>query len=345
MNPLCPSSNRGFVIFLLVSAMTASLGCASRERRAQSETSSPRIEWALVIHGGAGVPADEADHTDHEQSLREALSLGRGVLNRGGSSVEAVTAVVERLENDPLFNAGRGAVFTSEGTCELDASLMDGKDRNCGAVSGVTTVKNPIRLAERVMTESRHVFLVGRGAETFAAEQGLELVENAYFQTDRRREQWERTRGRAGVRPATDSTEYLGTVGAVALDRDGNIAAATSTGGLTNKRYGRVGDSPIIGAGTFADNASCGVSCTGQGELFIRHGIAHALAARVELGGQSLDSAARQLLTEVLPDDSGGLIALDRNGNIVMDFNTAGMYRGAADARGRFEIGVFREEK
>lgn len=338
MNAIPPA-----LVLPLLLAVTCCVGCASKERRPEPPDASPRIEWALAIHGGAGVPADGADHSEQEQSLREALSLGRGILNRGGSSVEAVVAIVERLENDPLFNAGRGAVFTSEGTCELDASLMDGSTRNCGAVSGVTTVKNPIRLAAQVMYESRHVFLVGRGAETFAAEQGLELVENTYFQTDHRREQWERARGRAGAPPRTGA-EYLGTVGAVALDRDGNIAAATSTGGLTNKRYGRVGDSPIIGAGTFADNASCGVSCTGQGELFIRHGIAHALAARVEFGGQSLGSAARQLLTEVLPEDSGGLIAIDRDGNIVMEFNTAGMYRGAADARGRYEVGVFRDK-
>lgn len=345
-----PCFTRWISIMLIAFMLPSCAGREHRERRTSERVARP--EWALVIHGGAGVSKSLSDPEGYRESLRQALTIGRAVLNRGGSSTEAVIAVVKQLEDDPRFNAGRGAVFTSEGTCELDASLMDGNTLQCGAVSGVTTIKNPILLAERIMTESKHVFLVGRGAETFAEEQGLERVENSYFQTDRRRHQWEKRRARAdrdGSNPATPSRDVeepvkkMGTVGAVALDRDGNLAAATSTGGLTNKRYGRVGDSPIIGAGTYASNESCAVSCTGTGELFIRHGIAHALAARVRFGGQTLEQAANILLTEVLPTDSGGMIAIDRNGRMIAPFNTDGMFRGMANSEGRFEIGIFED--
>jgi len=267
------------------------------------------------------------------------------------TSLDAITVVVQFLEDQPRFNAGRGAVFNHRGDCELDASIMDGATLNCGAVSGVTTIKNPILLARKVMTESRHVFLVGRGAEIFAKELGFEKVSNNYFKTEARRESWQRAlereaAGQSSVLPSSgEDDSYFGTVGAVALDQNGNLAAATSTGGLTNKRYGRVGDSPIIGAGTYADNSSVAVSCTGQGELFIRHGVAKSLAALCEYADLSLEEAARRIVFDTLPPDSGGLIAVDRSGNISMTFNTPGMYRACANSEGLLQVGIGAEMK
>lgn len=288
---------------------------------------SEPADWALVIHGGAGAdPAklspEELD--GYQQTLATALRAGSRILEQGGSSLDCVEAVVTMLEDSPYFNAGKGAVFNAAGQHELDAAIMDGHDRSCGAVAEVKTVKNPIKLAHRVMTDTRHILLAGEGAEEFAGECGVERVENSYFSTEKRRRQLE---------------EKKGTVGCVALDRQGNLAAATSTGGLTNKRWGRIGDSPLIGAGTYADNRSCAVSCTGTGEEFIRRALAHDVSARMLYGQASLEEAARAAI-DSLPDDCGGLIAVDRQGHTAMPFNTAGMARARADSKGLFEIGV-----
>lgn len=335
-------NSRGCTLLLLVIALSA--GCAGPS--ATDAAKAKRVDWAIAIHGGAGVI--ERDRSVEEikgyrDALSAALDAGRQVLASGGTSLDAVERVVQRLEDDERFNAGKGAVFTSAGTCELDAAIMDGRKLACGAVSGLRIVKNPILLARRVMEKSRHVFLVGEGAEHFAAEQGLERVPNEYFQTERQRKRWQQVVDEEKRNSASAPAPRYGTVGAVALDRFGNLAAATSTGGLTNKRYGRVGDTPIIGAGTYADNASCAVSCTGTGELFIRHGVAHRVAMLVEYGGLSLGRAVHQVIHERLSPQDGGLIAVDRNGRIILDYNTDGMYRGAADSGGRFDVKIWEE--
>ena len=291
----------------------------------------PSARWALVIHGGAGYnPADMAPERvkQVEEGLQKALRAGVEVLESGGSALDCVEKVVLALEERPEFNAGKGAVFNSEGEHELDAAIMDGRDRACGAVAGVKTVRNPVSLARLVMSKTRHVMLAGDGAEQFATEQGVERVENSWFDTPESRAAWER--------------HSKGTVGCAALDQHGNIAAATSTGGLTDKKWGRIGDSPVIGAGTYADNRSCGVSCTGTGEEYIRRSIAHDISARMLYGKASLAEAAQAAL-ESLPEDTGGIIAVGKDGEIVLLFNTTGMARGAANSEGRFEIGLGRE--
>ena len=300
------------------------------------------VEYALAVHGGAGIEPERmtADQrAAYEKSLKAALQRGKTILADGGTALDAVEQVVRLLEDDPLFNAGHGAVFNSAGTHELDASIMDGRTRACGAVAAVRTVKNPVSLARLVMTETRHVLLIGDGAEQFADEmehkQQIERVENSSFSTLKRRSEWERAVEREKQR--RDPQPAKGTVGCVALDRDGNLAAATSTGGLTNKRFGRVGDSPIIGAGTYADNATCAVSCTGTGEEFIRNAIAFRVSALMSFKNLSLDEAAREAIA-VLPHDAGGLIAVAANGSISMPMNTTGMARAAADSTGRFEV-------
>jgi beta-aspartyl-peptidase (threonine type) len=312
----------------------------------------PRIAYAIAIHGGAGVEPAELDadrRAAYEKSLAAALRAGQEILADGGPALDAVERVIRLLEDDPLFNAGRGAVFNSAGGHELDASIMDGRTRACGAVAGVQIVKNPITLARLVMTETRHVLFAGEGAHEFARSMrdrpGVELVENSYFSTPERREEWRkaverdrRTERRPVPRNPADPAAHRGTVGCVALDRHGNLAAGTSTGGLTNKRFGRVGDSPIIGAGTYADNATCAVSCTGTGEHFIRNVVAFRVAALMEFRGQSLDEAVREVIFRRLDPDVGGLIAVGRDGAISMHTNTAGLARAAADSTGRFEV-------
>ena len=298
---------------------------------------------SIAIHGGAGpVPRNALTPTVEKEfraSLQSALDSGYSVLEGGGSSLDAVTAAVRLLENDPLFNAGRGAALTRDGAAELDAAVMEGKRQRAGAVASVRHVKNPIDLARRVMEKSRHVLLVGAGAEEFALEEGLELVANAYFKTDERRRQLEAEQRGQSV---SDLIPSHGTVGAVALDDQGTLAAATSTGGMTNKRQGRVGDSPIIGAGTYAKNGVCAVSATGHGEYFIRAVAAHHIASAVEYRGMTLDDAVRELLHTVLPKlgGRGGIISVDGTGRIVMDFSTEGMFRGARDSHGRNEIAI-----
>lgn len=309
---------------------------------------------ALVIHGGAGV-IDRAGLSDEDArqiraALDQALDAGHAVLSAGGAALDAVEAAVVVLEESPHFNAGHGAVFNAQGRHELDASVMDGRSRRAGAVAGVTTVRNPVRLARRVMTQSPHVMLMGEGAEAFAdGHADLPRVENTWFSTPARRAQLERAQARehaqGGAALAPAAGPYHGTVGAVALDAQGGIAAATSTGGMTNKRWGRVGDSPIIGAGTWAD-AGCGVSATGWGEFFIRNAVAHDICARVAYGGATLQAAAEEVVLRVVPAQGGdgGVIALDAQGHIVMPFNTTGMYRGWIAADGTRGTAIFGDE-
>jgi beta-aspartyl-peptidase (threonine type) len=300
---------------------------------------------AIAIHGGAGVIPREALGADggavYKAGLAEALDAGYAVLDKGGSSLDAVTAAVRLLEDNPLFNAGKGAVLAHDGYAELDASIMDGSNLAAGAVTGLRHVKNPIDLARRVMENSPHVFLAGAGAEEFALSQGLTLVPNEYFVTPIRKQQLERVL-QGQTRPRNELSG-LGTVGAVAVDARGNVAAATSTGGMTNKRWGRIGDAPVIGAGTYANNASCAVSATGHGEYFIRSVVAYDICALVEYRGWSLDKAAREVVKNKLVQrgGEGGVIAVDPRGTVVMEFNSPGMFRGMRDAAGRREIAIY----
>ena len=291
-------------------------------------------QFGLVVHGGAGTIVKSKMTPEKETAIRaalnEALNAGWSVLNEGGTSTEAAIAAVMVLEDSPFFNAGKGAVYTSSETHELDASIMEGQTLQAGAVSGVSNVKNPIVLARLVMTDSPHVMLSGKGAETFAEEHNLEIVSNDYFNTEYRYQQLQESKERAKKKAALQPPEKFGTVGAVALDKHGNLTAATSTGGTTNKRYGRVGDSPIIGAGTYANNKSCAVSATGHGEFFIRNVVAHDICARMQYREESLSDAANSVVHDTLVEagGSGGVIAIDRQGNVAMPFNTKGMYRG-----------------
>ena len=305
---------------------------------------------AIAIHGGAGTITREDLTTTQEATyratLREALEAGHKLLSNGASSVAAVEAAVQVLEASPLFNAGVGAVMTWEGHHELDASIMSGVDLQAGAVAGVKTVESPIALARAVMQQSRHVLLSGTGAEDFAREAGLPPVPNSEFTTPRRKAALEKAKAR--LREQADVTQVVaplkwGTVGAVALDQQGNLAAATSTGGMTAKRWGRIGDSPLIGAGTYADNRSCAVSATGHGEFFIRYNVAADICARVRYQGKTIEQAGREVIfNELLPaGGTGGVIILDPAGNISMPFNTPGMYRGSIDHSGRVTIEIY----
>jgi len=303
--------------------------------------------FGLAIHGGAGT-MPRADMTPEAEAryragLEEALDAGYEVLRRGGASLDAVTRAVVSLEDNPLFNAGRGAVFTLDGHNELDASIMDGQTLKAGAVCGVTRIRNPIELARCVMERSEHVFLAGAGAEEFAQEQGFSLVPQSYFHTPERWQQLQRIRG--GDKGLSGHTiSHVGTVGAVALDRHGHLAAATSTGGMTGKRFRRIGDSPVIGAGTYADDRSCAVSATGHGEIFLRCAVAHDIAARMRYGGRSLGVAAREVVFEELPalEGEGGVIAIDKRGEIALEFNSEGMFRAARKEDGEKEIAIYR---
>ncbi len=305
---------------------------------------------AIAVHGGAGTIERGLLSEERELAIREALEkavrAGHEILANGGSSLDAVTAAVEILEDAPEFNAGRGAVLTSEGTVELDASIMVGGSLDAGAVASVKGVRNPIQAARLVMTDSPHVMLVGEGAETFARNRELDFADDDWFITDFRREQLEAIRARRDTQMTELSEDWYSTVGAVALDREGNLAAATSTGGMSNKRWGRVGDSPIIGAGTYADNRSCAVSATGHGEYFIRHVVAYDICARVAYTGQTLAEASDTVVNKVLRQvgGDGGVIAVDPRGRISMPFNTAGMYRAAIHADGRLEVGIYNDE-
>jgi beta-aspartyl-peptidase (threonine type) len=307
----------------------------------------------LVIHGGAGAIKRDKLPIEREQAYTQALATslmaGYAVLAAGGSSIDAVMAAIVEMEDSPMFNAGKGSVFSHAGRNELDASIMNGSTRMAGAVAAVTTIRNPIRAAHAVMTKSAHVMLIGEGAETFAAEQEIEIVDSSYFHTQHRWNQLQKAITEERIvldhdtgSDITNEDEKYGTVGAVALDRHGNLAAGTSTGGLTNKRFGRVGDSPIIGAGTYADNRSVAVSATGTGEMFIRTAAAFNTAAQVRLQHKSIVEAANNTLTEIAGiGGEGGLIVLDAKGNYAMCFNTSGMYRGVISNDGIARIGVF----
>lgn len=310
----------------------------------RSEPAAPSAtKWSLAIHGGAGtipktIPESERDA--YLASLRKALEIGRGVLAGGGTSLDAVEKVVRFLEDDPLFNAGKGAVYTHDGTHELDAAIMDGRDLSCGAVAGLKTVRHPISLARLVKERSPHVFLVGEGAEAFATDMKVERVENSWFDTPKRYEQLQQAlRREQEEKPREEKPK--GTVGAVALDRHGNLAAATSTGGMTNKRWGRLGDVPVIGAGTYANNKTCAISATGWGEKFIRHTVAHDISALMEYAGLSLQQAAERVIHGKLEKDDGGIVGVGRDGSIALVFNSEGMYRGAADSAGRLEVRIW----
>jgi len=309
------------------------------------------IPLTIVIHGGAGTITRESITPEQEKAYREklseALDAGYKVLKSGGTSLDAVTAAITIMEDSPLFNAGKGAVFTSEGRNEMDASIMDGKTRNAGAVAGVTTIRNPILAARAVMEKSSNVMLTGSGAEQFAEKNGLKIVDPSYFYTERRYKSLERARQmekeQGSINFRHENVFKYGTVGALALDKYGNLAAGTSTGGMTNKKYGRIGDSPVIGAGTFADNNSCAVSATGHGEYFIRHVVSYDVAARMMYLGESLEKAAETVINKKLKEagGTGGIIALDRNGNVAMPFNTSGMYRGFRKQGGETQVFIY----
>ena len=330
----------------------------------------PAPRWSIVVHGGAGV-IERANLTpeledQYRAAMARALATGGHILDNGGTSLDAVEAVIREMEDDPLFNAGRGAVFTAEGKNELDASIMDGRTRAAGSIAGVTTIRHPISAARAVMENSRHVMLIGEGAEAFARTQQLEIVPPSYFFTERRWQQLEtnlrnnnlsippRPAG-APRAPRAELTypddHQFGTVGVVAMDAHGNIAAGTSTGGTTGKRWGRVGDAPIIGAGTYAQNGVCGVSATGTGEFFIRVGVARDICARMQFNGESAQAAADNVMAEVGATlntqgeaGDGGVIVLDGRGRFAWSFNTPGMYRAAVSAGGVPVIEIFRDE-
>ena len=291
-------------------------------------------KFVIVLHGGVGTidkAMPDSIKQDYLKSLSEALTIGKTILQNGGTSLDAVEQVVRFLEDDPKFNAGKGATYTSDGTHELDASIMYGKDLSCGAVASVKSIKNPISLARLVMENTSHVLLVGEGAEKFGELMKVEIVQNDYFDTPRRFEQWQNS-----VRKETK-----GTVGCVALDIYGNLAAATSTGGVVNKMPGRVGDAPIIGAGNYANNETCAVSCSGKGELFIKHSVAFNVSALMKYKNYSLKDAAEEMIHKKITKGDGGLIAVDKDGNYALVFNTSGMFRGVVNSSGVFETKIW----
>lgn len=312
--------------------------------------SAQKVRYAIIAHGGAGAYKDKGERGEvMVRVMTDAIKSGQKMLEEGKQGLDVVEHVIKQLEDAPVFNAGRGAVMNYNGDFELDASIMDGRDLNAGAVAGVSRIKNPISLARKVMTDTRHVLLAGKGAELLAGEVKMELIDPEYFRTDHQQARWKKARAEADSKNKQTSTKkapvYLGTVGCVVLDTDGNLAAGTSTGGLMMKRIGRVGDSPCIGAGTYADNRGAGVSCTGTGELFIRHAIAYEVSSAVRFGRATAAEAAGELLHKTLDKDTGGIIAIDHDGNIVADFNTGGMMRGMANSAGLFEVSMGPKEK
>ncbi len=348
------------LLILLLLSLTSSI-------MAQDNTTE---NFVLVIHGGAGTilkknmtPEKEAAY---QAKLQEALQAGYKVLGSGGTSLKAVEAAIVVMEDSPLFNAGKGAVYTNNETNEMDASMMDGGTLNAGAVAGAMRIKNPVKGARMVLEQSEHVLLTGEGADEFAKKQGLEIVDPSYFGTQNRLQQLKRLQNKEKTSldhdedqgyalPDSSEIEFnvnidldkkFGTVGAVALDKHGNLAAATSTGGMTNKRFNRVGDSPIIGAGTYANNSTCAVSSTGHGEYFMRYLVAYDISALMEYKKLSLQEAADEVIHKKLKavEGKGGVIAVDKEGNVAMPFNTRGMYRGYIKADGTTEIGIYDEE-
>lgn len=351
------------LLFTLL-CVTLIISSCKEEKNDISNTEKVNLEkpeFAIVIHGGAGTILKENMSPEREAAykakLEEAIMVGHNILKNGGSSMEAVTKTINVMEDSPLFNAGKGAVFTNAETNELDASVMDGKTLNAGAVAGVTNIKNPIDLARLVMDNSEHVMLSGKGAESFAEEQGIEIVNPSYFFTESRFNSLQRIKDREkteldhDAKSAYFDTELkdykFGTVGCAALDKNGNLAAGTSTGGMTNKRWGRIGDAPIIGAGTYANNETCAVSSTGWGEYFIRAMVAHDISALMDYKGLSLEEAARIVIQEKVANlgGDGGIVAVDKDGNITMEFNTAGMYRASIKSNEALRIGIYKEDE
>ncbi|WP_297093284.1 isoaspartyl peptidase/L-asparaginase family protein [uncultured Draconibacterium sp.] len=303
-------------------------------------------KYAIVIHGGAGVMSkdkmNEEARAEYKAKLNEALELGEQMLKDGAAATDVVVKVINVMENSPLFNAGKGAVFTHDGVNELDASIMEGKRLNAGAVAGVQDIKNPINAAREVMVNSEHVMLSGKGASEFAKQQGLEIVPNKYFYTERRYQSLQSLLKHERERTQKDNT---GTVGCAVLDTYGNLCAGTSTGGMTNKKFGRIGDSPIIGAGTYANNKTCAVSCTGHGEYYIRLGFARDISAMMEYQNLSVTEACKKEIDKLSElEGTGGVIGVDADGNIAMEFNTSGMFRGYIKSSGEKEIAIFKNE-
>lgn len=319
-------------------------------------TTSSTKNFGIVIHGGAGTILKEnmgdSLETAYKEKLKEAISAGYEILKSGGTSMDAVTATINIMEDSKLFNAGKGSVFSHEGRNELDASIMDGKNLNAGAVAGVRHIKNPINLARDVMEKSDHVMLYGEGAEEFARSLGYKMMDTTYFYTRDRYESLKRVLEREENKKFSFQDPFIknskfGTVGCAALDKNGNLAAGTSTGGMTNKRWNRIGDAPIIGAGTYANNATCAVSSTGWGEFFIRSVVAYDISALMEYKGMSLQDAAKEVIQKKVPalGGDGGIVAIDKDGNVAMEFNTAGMYRASMNSEGEMVIGIYKENE
>ena len=348
------------ILLFIFSVVFNSCKQEGNEQTVENKSEQSKAEFSIVIHGGAGTilkknmtPEKEAAY---KAKLEEAIRTGYEVLKSGGTSLDAVTKTINVMEDSPLFNAGKGAVFTNAGTNELDASIMDGKTLNAGASAGTTTVRNPIDLAREIMGNSPHVMLAGNGADTFAKEQGLEIVDPEYFHTERRFNSLQKTKEMEKIElDHDDKTAFydadikdskFGTVGCAALDKHGNLAAGTSTGGMTNKRWGRIGDSPIIGAGTYANNNTCAVSGTGWGEYFIRAMVAYDISALMEYKGLSLQGASQEVIQNKLTKlgGTGGIVAVDKNGNFAMEFNTAGMYRATMNDKGELVVKIYKED-
>jgi beta-aspartyl-peptidase (threonine type) len=328
----------------LIAALTLALTAAMASL---APSADPPLKWAIAIHGGAGVSdtlksEEKSDvRKEYEDALRAAVSLGGDVLAQGGSAVDAVEKVIRAMEDDPHFNAGKGACYNLIGKHELDASIMDGKTLACGAVAGVRTVKNPISLARLVMTKTRNVLYIMDGAEEFASKMGVERVENSYFDTPKEWRTYQRWLDKQKQKSA-ETPKGGGTVGCLCLDSQGHLAAGTSTGGVTGKPIGRVGDTPIVGAGTLADNRTCAISCSGTGEEFIRHGVARTIANLIEFKGYSVQQAGDELMHKTLKPDIGGAIILGKAGDFACSFNTDGMFRGYANSTGKVEIAIWK---
>lgn len=331
-----------FILIILI------ISCCTSQKQTKGKST-----FGIVIHGGAGTilkknMTDEMEKM-YLRQLEEAVQIGFQIIKNDGNGREAVEKTINYLENSPLFNAGKGSVLTSEGTVELDASFMEGKSLNAGAVAGVKNIKNPISAAIKVMTSSPHVMLSGNGADTFAKDQGLEMVDQSYFITERRSKSLERAKkidedNNTSFYSKNELVNYrIGTVGCVVLDKNGNLFSGTSTGGMTDKKWGRIGDVPIIGAGTYANNLTCAVSATGWGEFFIRNVVGHDISALMEYKGMSVQDASRQVLDKVAKlGGDGGVIAIDKNGNIAMEMNTSGMYRAHIDANGKLTAKIYK---
>ncbi|WP_306644047.1 isoaspartyl peptidase/L-asparaginase family protein [Sanyastnella coralliicola] len=348
-HPLSFSFSFSFSFLFFLFLFPFLFSCSNDTTSPAAEEPKPQptqAEWAIAIHGGAGhISRESIDSLTAERyasSLERAISHGILMLENGAESVQVVEEVIRIMEDDSLFNAGKGAVFTSEGRNELDASIMRGSDKNAGAVTGLTQIKNPISAARMVMDSSEHVFFSGEGATQFALQYDLDTVPPSYFRTAKSWNRYKKVKERSLV-----EKEKMGTVGCVVLDKNGDLAAGTSTGGMTWKKHGRIGDSPMIGAGTYADNETCAVSCTGHGEYFIRTGVAHEISAQMKHGGKTLEAAAHDVIHQQLTEmgGTGGIISVDAQGNISLVFNTTGMFRASASSKKPLEVGIFGDEE